>query len=102
MGWGFGLVLGLTLLLAITGWYALNTLTERGEKVEKIALVSDYTKDLRIQRLRMGNNLQAEGLSPLQQILDKLAAHLENIEHHFEAPADLDLIRDGLLAHLIQ
>ncbi|MEE3634515.1 methyl-accepting chemotaxis protein [Pseudomonas sp. AL 58] len=93
LGWGFGLVLGLTLLLAITGWYALNTLTERGEKIEKIALVSDYTKDLRIQRLRMGSNLQAEGLSPLQQILDKLAAHLESIEHHFEAPTDLDLIR---------
>ena len=27
LGWGFGLVLGHTLLLAITGWYALNTLS---------------------------------------------------------------------------
>ena len=37
---GFGLVLGLALLLAATGWYAVVTLTDRGLKVEEIAQIS--------------------------------------------------------------
>lgn len=36
---GFGLVLGLALLLASTGWYAVATLTDRGVKIEKIAQI---------------------------------------------------------------
>lgn len=35
LSWGFGLVLGLALLLAATGWYAVVTLTDRGLKVRK-------------------------------------------------------------------
>ena len=90
---GFGLVLGLTLLLAATGWYAVVTLTDRGLKVEEIAQISDYTKDLRIIRLRIGKNTQPDAYQPLQQTLDRLAAHLDSIKGKFIDPRDQDLIQ---------
>jgi len=93
LSWGFGLVLGLALLLAATGWYAVVTLTDRGLKVEKIAQVSDYTKDLRIIRLRIGTNSQPNAYQPLQQTLDQLAAHLHSIRALFIDPLDADLIQ---------
>ena len=90
---GFGLVLGLALLLASTGWYAIATLTERGVKIEKIAQISDYTKELRINRLRLGANPQPDAYQPLQKILDNLAAHLQSISTQFTAPIDQELIQ---------
>ena len=93
LSWGFGLVLGLALLLAATGWYAVVTLTERGLKVEKIAQISNYTKDLRIIRLRIGTNAPADAYQPLQQTLDQLAAHLHSIRELFIEPMDEDLIQ---------
>ncbi|PQP01628.1 MULTISPECIES: methyl-accepting chemotaxis protein [Pseudomonas] len=90
---GFGLVLGLALLLAATGWYAIVTLTDRGLKIEKIARISDYTKDLRIIRLRIGTNPQSDAYQPLQITLDNLAAHLHSIKEHFTSPFDQDLIQ---------
>ncbi|MGE8097697.1 methyl-accepting chemotaxis protein [Pseudomonas fluorescens] len=90
---GFGLVLGLALLLAATGWYAIITLTDRGLKIEKIAQISDYTKDLRIIRLRIGTHPQADAYQPLQNTLDDLAAHLHSIREHFTDPLDQDLIQ---------
>ena len=93
LSWGFGLVLGLTLLLAATGWYAVVKLTDRGLKVEEIAQISDYTKDLRIIRLRIGKSTQADAFQPLQQTLDRLATHLDRIRAQFIDPRDNDLIR---------
>jgi methyl-accepting chemotaxis protein len=93
LGLGFGLVLGLTLLIAATGWYAVITLTDRGIKIEKIAQVSNYTKDLRIIRLRIGTNPQADAYQPLQQTLDSLAAHLNSIKGEFVTSLDQDLIQ---------
>ncbi|WP_420233599.1 methyl-accepting chemotaxis protein [Pseudomonas sp. ABY48] len=90
---GFGLVLGLALLLASTGWYAIVTLTDRGVKIEKIAQISDYTKDLRISRLRLGANPQPDAYQPLQKILDDLAVHLESIREQFISPIDQELIQ---------
>ncbi|KIR17231.1 hypothetical protein PFLU4_21290 [Pseudomonas fluorescens] len=90
---GFGLVLGLALLLASTGWYAIATLTDRGVKIEKIAQISDYTKDLRISRLRLGANPQPDAYQPLQKILDNLAAHLQSIRDQFTSPIDQELIQ---------
>lgn len=89
---GFGLVLGLALLLAATGWYAVVRLTERGLKIENIAQVSDYTKDLRIIRLRIGSHPQPDAYQPLQQTLNNLADHLQDIRPHFVAPQDQDLL----------
>ncbi|KAF0864115.1 methyl-accepting chemotaxis protein [Pseudomonas sp. LD120] len=93
---GFGLVLGLALLLTFTGWYAIATLTERGLKIEKIAQISDYTKDLRIIRLRMGTESQADAYQPLQKTLGNLAVHLDNIKEDFVSTFDQQLLQQQI------
>ncbi|MHB2062612.1 methyl-accepting chemotaxis protein [Pseudomonas monsensis] len=95
---GFGVVLGLTLLIAASGWYAVNALTERGIKIEKIAQVSNYTKDLRIIRLRIGSNPQPDAYQPLQQTLDSLLAHLTSVKGEFIIAVDQELIQQQISA----
>ncbi|WP_460124171.1 methyl-accepting chemotaxis protein [Pseudomonas sp. S2_C03] len=89
---GFGLVLGLALLLIVAGWHALTSLTERGVKIENIVKVGEYTRELRIERLRAGSNTQVEALQPVYKILDRLATHLESIKGHYSTAADQALL----------
>ena len=48
---GFGLVLALTLLISITGWWSITSLSERGERMLDIAKLNDLARDMRIARL---------------------------------------------------
>ncbi|MBH3427376.1 methyl-accepting chemotaxis protein [Pseudomonas alkylphenolica] len=91
LGMGFGLVLALTFLLSVTGWHALNTLIERGDKVENIARISDYTRDLRVHRLTMGTSTDPQDIQPLRKTLDELSAHLQATRQHFTADSDVAL-----------
>jgi len=92
LGLGFGAVLVAALLLVAAGWHALDTLIDRGIKVKEITQVSDDTRDLRIQRLRLGSNRQAESLQSLQQILDRMAEHLANLKGSLASAYDLELV----------
>ncbi|SDI27597.1 methyl-accepting chemotaxis protein [Pseudomonas panipatensis] len=49
---GFGLVLILTLLIAVTGWINLNSLISRADKLSDISSLVAQTKDLRTARLK--------------------------------------------------
>ena len=91
---GFGLVLGLVLLLVIAGWHALSTLTERGGKIEDIVKVGEYTRELRIERMRAGNSTQVEALQPIRKVLEQLAAHLQSVQGHFVTPNDKKLLAE--------
>jgi methyl-accepting chemotaxis protein len=89
---GFGLVLALTSLLVLTGWTAINSLDERGLKIESIARVAEMTKDLRIHRLQMELNPKGEGAQLILQTLAKLTGHLNTARAQLTAPSDLALI----------
>ena len=52
LGLGFGLLVLLTLLIALTGWYSANNMVDRSNKISAIANLSALTKDLRANRLR--------------------------------------------------
>ncbi|CAI8774209.1 Methyl-accepting chemotaxis protein McpQ [Pseudomonas sp. IT-P12] len=93
---GFGLVLGLVILLVIAGWHALNTLTERGAKIEDIVKVGEYTRELRIERMRAGNSTQAEALQPVRKVLERLTLHLQSIQGHFSTPTDRKLLAEQI------
>ncbi len=49
---GFGLVLLLTLLIALTGWINLSNVINRGDKLGEISELVAIAKDLRIARLK--------------------------------------------------
>ncbi|RDS87460.1 methyl-accepting chemotaxis protein [Pseudomonas fluorescens] len=48
---GFSLVIALTLLIALTGWRGIVSMSERSERVSEIAKLSTLTRDMRIARL---------------------------------------------------
>lgn len=45
LGFGFGLVLFLTVMMAFTGWTGLRKVIARGDTLELIASLNDLTKD---------------------------------------------------------
>ncbi|PPA01299.1 methyl-accepting chemotaxis protein, partial [Pseudomonas sp. MWU12-2312b] len=89
---GFGLVLGLSLVLVITGWVAINVLTERSVKVESIARINQMTMELRVERVRMELNPKGDSAQMILQTLDKLAAHLNAARVLLTVPSDEALI----------
>jgi len=95
---GFGLVLALTFLIVLTGWTAINSLDERGLKIESIARVAEMTKDLRIHRLQMELNPKGDGAQLIFQTLAKLTGHLNTAHAKLTAPSDLALIDQQIAA----
>lgn len=98
LGFGFGLVLALTSLLALTGWIAINSLDERGLKIESIARVAEMTKDLRVHRLQIELNRKGDGAQLILQTLEKLTVHLNTARTHLTSPSDFALIDQQIAA----
>lgn len=89
---GFGLVLALSLILVVTGWVAVNTLTSRGVKVQSIARISDMTMELRVERVRMELNPNGNSAQIIRKILDKMATHLNDARALLMVASDEALI----------
>lgn len=98
LGLGFGLVLGLTSLIALTGWIAINNLNERSVKVAIISKVSDLTKDLRINRLRVELHQNGEGKQSIIDVLNELDKTLEVARNQLTSPGDIVFIEQQLSA----
>lgn len=98
LGLGFGLVLTLTSLLALTGWVAINSLDERGIKIERIARVAEMTKDLRVHRLQAELNPKSNGTQLIHETLEKLSDYLSTTRHELTVPSDLALIDQQIAA----
>jgi methyl-accepting chemotaxis protein len=98
LGLGFGLVLALTSLLAISGWIAINSLDERGLKIQSIARVAEMTKDLRVHRLQMELNPKGDGAQLILQTIEKLTEHLNTARVQLTVPSDLALIDQQIAA----
>lgn len=98
LGLGFGLVLTLTSLLTIAAWIAINSLDERGLKIESIARVAEMTKDLRVHRLQIELNPKGDGSRLVLQTLEKLTEHLNTARAHLTTPSDLTLIDQQIAA----
>ncbi|WP_297843677.1 methyl-accepting chemotaxis protein [Pseudomonas sp.] len=98
LGLGFGLVLGLALLLALTGWRTINVLAERGLKIEDISRVSEMAKDLRINRLQMELNPKGDSDRLILRTLDELAGYLNTARVQLTVPSDVALIDQQIAA----
>ncbi|QFT23250.1 Methyl-accepting chemotaxis protein McpS [Pseudomonas sp. THAF187a] len=98
----FGLVLLLTLLLAITGWDGIGRLIERGQRVIEINEVNNLLDDLRVNRVRyvMSNGDKALG-DEMQRALDLYRASHERIMGNFRSADNIRLLKqqNGQIAH---
>ncbi|XOT23023.1 methyl-accepting chemotaxis protein [Pseudomonas sp. W03] len=69
---GFGLVLLLTLLIALTGWINLGNVINRGDKLGEISELVAGAKDLRIARLKFQSTRAPEDAKLVVDALDQL------------------------------
>nr|WP_294976519.1 methyl-accepting chemotaxis protein [uncultured Pseudomonas sp.] len=69
---GFGLVLLLTLLIALTGWINLGNVIDRGDKLGEISELAAVAKDLRVSRLKFQSTRSPQDAKLVVDTLDQL------------------------------
>ncbi|WP_371264089.1 methyl-accepting chemotaxis protein [Pseudomonas sp. NFACC45] len=98
LGFGFGLVLFLTLMIAFTGWSGLGNVISRGDKLGYISSLNELSKDLRLARLDYYTTRGENGPQEVNDLLAKLEAGLTAARQMIEQPADVALIDKQLAA----
>ncbi|GFZ67872.1 methyl-accepting chemotaxis protein [Pseudomonas amygdali pv. eriobotryae] len=89
---GFGIVLLLTIMIAITGWSGLSTLSDSGERLSSIEKLNETVRDVRIARLAYTISLSADKISAVIQGLDDLDGQAAKLRANTIAPEDLALV----------
>ncbi|TNB89683.1 HAMP domain-containing protein [Pseudomonas sp. Fig-3] len=98
LGFGFGLVLFLTLMIAFTGWSGLGNVISRGDKLGYISSLNELSKDLRLARLDYYTTRGENGPQAVNDLLAKLETGLTAARQMIEQPADVALIDKQLAA----
>ncbi|TWC24233.1 methyl-accepting chemotaxis protein [Pseudomonas sp. SJZ085] len=98
LGFGFGLVLFLTLMIAFTGWSGLGNVISRGDKLGFIASLNDLSKDLSLASIDYNATRGEKGPQQVNDLLGKLEAGLKDARQLLEQPADVAMIDKQLAA----
>ncbi|VVN98491.1 Methyl-accepting chemotaxis protein McpS [Pseudomonas fluorescens] len=94
LGLGFGLVLALTTLLALTGWTSLGGLIDRSNWMSDITQLNAGLTKLRISRLQyMLTNGDETAAQNVQTTLDGFVAQQQSLLNSFKSPENLKLLR---------
>jgi methyl-accepting chemotaxis protein len=95
LGLGFGLVLILTSILALTGWTSLGSLIDRSNWMSDITQLNASLTKLRIVRLQyMLANGDESVAQNVQTSLDAFAAQQQKLLDSFKSPKNLKLLND--------
>jgi methyl-accepting chemotaxis protein len=98
LGFGFGLVLFLTLMIAFTGWSGLGNVINRGDKLGFIASLNDLSKDLSLASGDYNATRGEKGPQTVNELLGKLEAGLKTARQLLEQSADVAMIDKQLAA----
>ncbi len=91
---GFGIVLLLTLLLAVSGWSSLGGMIQRSDWMGDIARLSDELTKLRVTRLQyMLTNGDETAAQAVQTSLDGFARQQQEALARFDSPEDVQRLR---------
>ena len=95
LGLGFGLVLVLTSILALTGWTSLGSLIDRSNWMSDITQLNASLTKLRIVRLQymLANGDEAVAQN-VQTTLDSFAAQQQQLINSFKSPENLKLLNE--------
>lgn len=95
LGLGFGLVLVLTSILALTGWTSLGGLIDRSNWMSDITQLNASLTKLRIVRLQymLANGDEAVAQN-VQTSLDAFAAQQQKLLDSFKSPENLKLLTE--------
>ncbi|AHG43104.1 methyl-accepting chemotaxis protein [Pseudomonas syringae CC1557] len=89
---GFGLVLLLTLVIALTGWHGLHTLIDRSESLSEIAQLDSLTKDLRAERITDRVEKTPESAALVTDKLDEMKVRLDSLDRLSEEQTTIALL----------
>ena len=94
LGLGFGLVLALTTVLALTGWTSLGNLIDRSNWMSDITQLNSGLTKLRVTRLQYmlanGDETAAQGV---QSTLDDFSAQQKKLLASFQSPDNIKLLQ---------
>ena len=95
LGLGFGLVLALTTILAITGWTSLGGLIDRSNWMSDISQLNKDLTDLRIARLQymIANGDDAAAANTLNK-LDAFSNQQQRLVSTFKSPDNVKLLHE--------
>ncbi|SDV05594.1 methyl-accepting chemotaxis protein [Pseudomonas mucidolens] len=95
LGLGFGLVLALTSILALTGWTSLGGLIDRSNWMSDITQLNASLTKLRIVRLQyMLANGDESVAQNVQTSLDGFSAQQQKLLNSFKSPENLKLLNE--------
>nr|WP_312152578.1 methyl-accepting chemotaxis protein [Pseudomonas sp.] len=95
LGLGFGLVLLLTGLLALTGWNSLGSLIDRSNWMGDIGQLNKDLTDLRVARLQyMIANGDDTAAANTQAKLDAFSAQQQHLATTFKSPENVKLLNE--------
>jgi methyl-accepting chemotaxis protein len=90
----FGLLVLLTLLIALTGWDSANNMVERSNKISAIANLSALTKDLRANRLRYLAERSEQNSAAVSGVLERIQDSQRSLSGVMSNPVNLQLIEE--------
>ena len=94
LGLGFGLVLALTCILALTGWTSLGGLIDRSNWMSDITQLNAGLTKLRVVRLQyMLTNGDEAAAQNVQTTLDGFVAQQQNLISTFKSPENVKLLK---------
>ncbi|MFP5426092.1 MAG: methyl-accepting chemotaxis protein [Gammaproteobacteria bacterium] len=89
LGFGFGLVLLLTLAITLTGWFGVDSVTSRGDKLGNISVIHQGTQELRIARQHYARDRNEASVAELEKALSSLQNQVQFMLGQIELPDDL-------------
>jgi methyl-accepting chemotaxis protein len=95
LGLGFGLVLALTCVLALTGWTSLGGLIDRSNWMSDITQLNSGLTKLRVVRLQyMLTNGDETAAQNVQTTLEGFAAQQQALISKFKSPENVKLLKE--------
>ncbi|TNF81992.1 HAMP domain-containing protein [Pseudomonas sp. ICMP22404] len=96
LGFGFGLVLLMTVLSTYAGWNSLTSVISRADKQAAIAHLNETAKDLRIARLEYEMRRGEQGAAAVNDLLGKLQEGLQAALKQFVRAVDQQMFNQQL------
>jgi methyl-accepting chemotaxis protein len=93
---GFGQVLILSLVIAVTGWQALNAVLFRSSNLAALGQLAAVAEGMRADRIVYRTLTDSASLGKVAARIDKVEQHLAYLSSHLKDAEDLQRVQDSL------
>lgn len=92
---GFGQVLILSFIIAMTGWQALNAVLFRSGNLTELGKLAAVAEAMRADRIVYRTLTDTASLSKMKLQIEKIDQHLDYLQNHLKDTADLQRIQEA-------